>query len=172
MEVLSLFVDVQVVLISDEYFVCSVECSHTTCVDFIGVADVDAVEIEAEQQSDADCGAVHDASVELVLLAVVQQSGIDVASPELQVGAYHRIQGQFVSGLTEGEVVSSLHHDCRIYRHFMQLVVAQLDGRAEQMGGAHAGIPELLVGVAESDIEVECVAFYVVLCEGGVVRFG
>ena len=54
MEVLSLLEYVQVVLVSDEDFMRSVECPYAAGVDFVGVSDVDAVEVEAEQQSDAD----------------------------------------------------------------------------------------------------------------------
>ena len=81
MEVLSFLKDVQVVLISDEYFVCSVQGSDAACIDFVGVADVDAVEVEAQKQSDADGGAVHEASVELVFVAFIHESGVDVAAP-------------------------------------------------------------------------------------------
>ena len=85
MEVFPLFEHVEFMLVSDEYFVCAVECSDAACIDFVGVSDVDAVEVESEQQADADGGTVHESSVELMLVAVVHESCVDVSSPEGEV---------------------------------------------------------------------------------------
>ena len=168
MEVLSFFVNVQVVLVSDDYLVCSVECSDASGVEFVGVSDVDAVEVESEEQADAGGRAVHQASVELVLVSVVHESGVDVAAPSLEVGAHDCVQSQLVTWLSEADVVAALHHEGWVDGYLVRLVVAELDGRSEQMDGTHACVPQILVCVAKADIEVEGVAFDVVLCEGRV----
>ena len=123
-------------MVADEYFVCAVECSHAAGVDFVGVSDVDAVEVEAQQEADADGGAVHESSVEFVFLSFVHEPGVDVASPELQVGADHGVECELVLWLAEREVVASLRHDERVDGDFVCLVVAELDGWSEQVCGA------------------------------------
>ena len=64
--------------------------------------------------------------------------------------------------------VASLHQDGWVYGAFMCLFVAECYGGAEQMCCADADVPEFLVCVAQTDVEVEGVAFDVVLCEGRV----
>ena len=58
-EVLSFLIDIQVVLVADEYLVGSVDCPYAAGVCFVGITDIYAVEIEAEQQADTDGWAVH-----------------------------------------------------------------------------------------------------------------
>ena len=120
------------------------------------------MEVEAKQQTDADCGAVHQAAVDFVLLAVIEEARIDVASPELEIRTQRSVHCQFVARMAERQIVSALHHKRRLHGYFMCLVITQFDGRAKQVNSTDTSIPEFLVGVAQAQVEVEGITLDVV----------
>ena len=106
MFVLSFLEEIQVSLVTQQKFVRAVQGTDARGIDLVGIPDVQSVEIESQHHTHADGGAVHHASIELVLGSVIEEAGIDVGSPRLQVCPHQCVGNQRVLRLPELQAIA------------------------------------------------------------------